>query len=152
MKRILSLAASIIVASLMTTAAHGQSDALKLRFLVAFPFTVDNTTFAAGEYEITEPAHRILELRNVKSQAAAFENVRPAGSREEADGRMKVIFHRYATEYFLAVVSDGSLQSTYALPLSKAEKRIAEASPMPHLRIVSVLANGTVQAAAMGRK
>ena len=56
MNRILSLAVSIIVVSLMTTATHAQTDSLKLRFHVPFPFTVENATFAAGEYEITQPA------------------------------------------------------------------------------------------------
>jgi hypothetical protein len=68
MKRILSLAASIIVVSLMTTATQAQTDSLKLRFHVPFPFTVENATFAAGEYEVTQPDRLVLELRNVKSQ------------------------------------------------------------------------------------
>jgi len=150
MKRILSLAASIIVACLMTTATQAQTDSLKLRFHVPFPFTVENATFAAGEYEITQPARLVLELRNVQNQAA-FEHVQPASSRKEADGRLKLTFHRYGSEYFLAAVSDGSWQSTYDLRLSKEEKRLADASPMPHLKVVSVLANGTVQPDA-GRK
>lgn len=152
MKRILSLAAATIAICLMTTATHAQSASLKLRFHVPFPFTVENTTFAAGEYEVTEPAHMILELRNVQDQAAAFEHVQPARSRNEADGRLKLTFRRYGSEYFLAVVSDGSWQSTYDLRQSKEEKRLADASPMPHLKVVSVLANGTVQAADIARK
>ncbi len=152
MKRILSLAAATIAICLMTTATQAQTDNLKLRFRVPFPFTVENATFAAGEYEITQPARLVLELRNIQSQAAAFEHVQPAGSRKEADGRLRLIFHRYGGEYFLAAVSDGSWQSTYDLWLSKEEKRLADASPMPHLKVVGVLANGTVQAADVGRK
>ena len=151
MKRILCLAVSIIVVSLMTTATQAQTDSLKLRFHVPFPFTVENATFAAGEYEITQPARLVLELRNVQNQAAAFEHVESAHSQKEANGRMRLIFHRYGSEYFLAAVSDGSWQSTYDLRPSKEEKRLADASPMPHLNVVSVLANGTVQA-DVGRK
>jgi len=152
MKRILSLAASIIVVCLMTPATQAQSDSLKLRFHVPFPFIVEDTTFVAGEYEVTEPARLILEVRNVQNQSAAFEHVQPAGSRKEADGQLRLIFHRYGSAYFLAVVSDGSWRSTYDFRPSKAEKRLADASPMPHLKVVSVLANGTVQAADVGRK
>ena len=152
MKRILCLAASLIAVCLMTTVTHAQSDSLKLRFHVPFPFTVENTTFAAGEYEVTEPARLILEVRNLQGQAAAFEHVQPARSRKEADGQLRLIFHRYGGEYFLAIVSDGSWQSTYDLRPSKEEKRLADATPMPHLKVVSVLANGTIQAADMGRK
>jgi hypothetical protein len=152
MKRILSLAVSIIVVSLMTTATHAQTDNLKLRFHVPFPFTVENATFAAGEYEITQPARLVLELRNLQSQAAAFEHVESAHSQKEANGRMRLIFHRYGSEYFLAAVSDGSWQSTYDLRPSKEEKHLADASPMPHLKVVSVLANGTVPVADVGGK
>jgi hypothetical protein len=151
MKHILSLTVATIAICLMTTATRAQSDSLKLRFHVPFPFTVENTTFAAGEYEVTEPAHLILELRNLRNQAAAFEHVQPAHSRKEADGRLRLIFHRYGSEYFLDVVSDGSWQSTYDLRPSKEEKRLADASPMPQLKVVSLLANGTIQAGAMGR-
>ncbi len=61
MKRVLCLAAATFAICLMTTASHAQAEQLKLRFHVPFPFTVENTTFAAGEYEVTEPAHLILE-------------------------------------------------------------------------------------------
>ncbi len=151
MNRILSLAASLIVVSLMATATQAQTDSLKLRFRVPFPFTVENATFAAGEYEITQPARLVLELRNLQNQAAAFEHVEPAQSQKEANGRMRLIFHRYGSEYFLSAVSDGSWQSTYDLRPSKGEKQLADASPMPHLKIVSVLVDGTVEATNRGQ-
>lgn len=152
MKRILSFAAVTIAICLMTTATQAQTDSLKLRFHVPFPFTVENATFAAGEYEITQPSRLVLELRNLQNQAAAFEHVESAHSQKEAKGPMRIIFHRYGSEYFLAAVSDGSWQSTYDLRRSKEEKQLADASPMPHLKVVSVLANGTVQVADVGRK
>lgn len=152
MKRILCLAAATIAICLISTASHAQAENLKLRFHVPFPFTVENTTFAAGEYEVTEPAHLILELRNVGSQAAAFEHARPARSRKESDGRVKLTFHRYGNEYFLAAASDGTWQSTLDLRPSKEEERLAHASPGPQLKIVSVLSNGTVVTSDIGRK
>jgi hypothetical protein len=77
-----------------------------LHFNVPFAFTVENTTFAAGECQVTKPAHMIIELRNVKSHNAAFQHVQPAHSTKGADGRAKVVFHRYGKEYFLAMVSE----------------------------------------------
>jgi hypothetical protein len=144
MKRFLCLAAATIAICLIATATYAQSDSLRLRFHVPFPFTAQNTSFPAGEYEITKPARMILELRNLKDQAASFEHALPANSRE-ADGRGKVVFHRYGNEYFLSLVSAGSWLSTYQFQMSKEESRVASASPRPQLKVVSVLLDGTVQ-------
>ena len=152
MKRILCLAVATIAICLITTSAQAQSRSLKLRFNIPFSFTVRNTTFPAGEYEITEPSHWFLELRNLKNKVAGFEHVQSAQSRDEADGRVRLIFHQYDNEYFLAVVSDGSWQSTYDIQTSKVEKRLADASPNKQLKVVSVLVNGTVQTGAVGQK
>src|SRR5215469_14314760 len=78
MKRTLCFAVAVFAICLLTTFTYAQSESLKLRFNIPFAFTVENTTFAAGEYEITEPSHLLLELRNVESQAAAFEHAQPA--------------------------------------------------------------------------
>jgi hypothetical protein len=146
MKRVLCLAAATIAICLSSTATYAQSENLKLRFYVPFAFTVENTTFAAGEYEVTEPAHMILEVRNVGSQASGFEHAQPARTKKEADGRVRLIFHRYGSEYFLDAVSDGSWASTYDMRPSKEEKRLAATSPRPQLKIVSILVDGTVEA------
>ncbi len=92
-----------------------------------FPFTVENKTFVAGEYEVTEPGagRFILALRNVKDEASAFEHVQPAGSSKEVDGRARAVFHRYGGAYFLAAISDGSWQSTYDLDRSNKEEELA---------------------------
>ena len=129
MKRILFVAAATIAICLSTTATYAQNESLKLRFHIPFAFTVENATFAAGEYEVTEPAHLILEVRNVGNQASAFEHAQPARTKKEADGRVRLIFHRYGNEYFLAAVSDGSWASTYDMRPSKEEKRAADTSP-----------------------
>lgn len=152
MKRILCLAAATIAICLSTTAIYAQSESLKLRFNIPFSFTVENSTFAAGEYEVTAPAHLLLEVRNVTSQAAAFEHAVPARTKKEADGRVRLIFHRYGNEYFLAAVSDGSWASTYDMRVSKQETRLVNTNPRPQLTVVSVLANGTVEANNSGQK
>jgi hypothetical protein len=151
MKRILFVLAATITVCLITPVSQAQGEGLKLRFHIPFAFTVDNATFAAGEYEITAPAHLILELRNLNSQAPTFQHVQSARSRKEANGRVRLIFHRYGHEYFLATVSNGTSISTYDCLESKEEKRLADASPRPQLTVVSVLSDGNVLA-ALGQK
>ena len=90
MKRMMRLAAATIAIGLITTAAHAQSGNLKLRFHVPFPFTVENTTFVAGENEVTEPAHLLLESPNQLDQAAAFDHIESAYSRTEAAAQVTV--------------------------------------------------------------
>ena len=137
MKRILFVLAATITGCLITAVSQAQSEGLELRFPVP--------------YEVTEHAHMILELRNVNSQAAAFQPVHPARSEEEVNGRARLIFHHYGNEYFLAAVSGGTPNSTYDCPQSKQEKRLADASPRLQLTVVSVLSNGIVPA-GVGQK
>ena len=137
---------------LITTATHAQrsSGPVVLRFRVPFPFTVDNKTFAAGEYEVRQPSQFILSVRNVENQASALERVEPAGSK--ADGRAKSVFHRYGGAYFLAAISDGSWQSTYDFGRSNEEKELAANSPTRQPEAVSVLSKPTPVTADIGRK
>src|SRR5205809_8064186 len=106
-KRNVSLAVTIMALCLITTATHAQRNIgpLVLRFRVAFPFTLENKTFAAGEYEVTQPGPFILSVRNVENQASALEMVDPASSAKPADGRARTVFHRYGAAYFLAAIS-----------------------------------------------
>jgi hypothetical protein len=146
MKRILFLTATIAIC-LLTPTTYAQSSNLRIRYHVPFPFTVHNTRFAAGEYEVTKQARFLLMLRNLENQSSAFEPVKPAQSRKEGDGRVRLVFHRYGNEYFLAVVSAGSWESTYDFQISKEEKLLADASPIKQQKVASVLPNGNVQTA-----
>ena len=138
MKRILSVTAATLAICLIATAAYAQSSNLRLRFHVPFAFSAKNQTFPAGEYEITQPAHFILRVRNLGNQTSAFEHVMPAQSRKEGNGRVRLVFHRYDNQYFLAFVSDGSWESTYHFQTSKEETQLANASPRKPVTIVSV--------------
>ena len=123
-----------------------------LRFGVPFPFTVENKTFAAGEYEVTQPTQFMLILRNVENQASAFEHVQPARSSKEVDRRARAVFHRYGKSYFLVAVSDGSWQSTYDFDRSNEEAELVAKDPTRQLEVVAALSNGTVVTAEIGRK
>ena len=152
MKSKWNVVATMIAICLITSATHAQSGSLKVRFHVPFPFAVENKTFAAGEYEVTQPTQFMLGLRNVQNQASAFEHVQPAGSSKEVDGRARAVFHRYGKSYFLAAISDGSWQSTYDFDTSNKEAELIAKDPTRQPEVVTALSNGTVVTADVGRK
>ena len=152
MKSKWNLVATMIAICLITSATHAQIGSLKVRFHVPFPFTVENKTLAAGEYEVTQPAQFMLGLRNVENQASAFEHVQPAGSSKEVEGRARAVFHRYGESYFLTAVSDGSWQSTYDFDRSNKEAELIAKDPTRQPEVVTALSNGTVVTADVGRK
>jgi hypothetical protein len=152
MKSKWNVVATIIAICLITSASQAQSGSLKVRFHVPFPFTVENKTLAAGEYEVTQPTQFMLGLRNVENQASAFEHVQPAGSSKEVDGRARAVFHRYGKSYFLTAVSDGSWQSTYDFDMSNKEAELIAKDPTRQPQVATALSNGTVVSAEIGRK
>jgi hypothetical protein len=152
MKRILSLAAATIAVCLITPAADAQQSNLNLRFRVPFQFSVDGKSFAAGEYEVTQQASLLLNVYNRADHTSAFESVRPAQSRKEGNGRVRLVFHRFGDQYFLASVSSGQWESTYDFKISKEEERLAYESPRKPVITVSVAPSGAVQIAASSQK
>src|SRR6266478_5185371 len=152
MKFTQKLTITLLAILLIATAAPAQSRNLVLRFRVPFPFTAASTTFAAGEYEVTQPGAFVLVLRNVHDQTSAFENVRPVDSGKDSDRRATAVFHRYGKAYFLAKISDGSWRSTYDLKRSNEEERLTEKNPARQPQVVSALSNGTIVVAESGQK
>jgi hypothetical protein len=148
MKRILCFAAATIAIVLIAPVAYAQGNHLKLRFNVPFQFSVKDKTFPAGEYEVSQPWHLCLAVRNLENYTSTFESVVPAQSRKEGNGNIRLVFHRYDNEYFLVFVSDGSWESTYDFQISKAEKQLANAIPQKPMTIVSVNQNGTTEVAS----
>lgn len=153
MKRILSLAVATIAFCLTTPTSPAQATHMKLRFHVPFSFRINNQTFTPGEYEFTQQSHLLLEVCNLKDHASAFETVQPAQSRKEGNGQVRLVFHGYGEQYFLAAVSDGSWESTYDFKMSTEEKLLAQASPRKPVMTVSVdPAGSTVVVASRVRK
>jgi hypothetical protein len=153
MKHILYLAAAIIAGCLMTPAAHAQRSNLDLRFRAPFPFSVGNyNTFAAGDYVVTRQGHLTLIFSNQENHVAALVSVQ-RGSSKDVNAQARVVFHRYDDQYFLAFVSEGSLDSTFSAYTSKKETQLANASPQKPVTIVSVVpSRGTLQATASSQK
>ena len=111
MKRTLSLSAVALAFFLIAPTMHGQASHLRLRFHVPFSFSINNQTFIP-EYELTQQLLFMLKVANLKSNDSAFESVLPAQSHQESNGQVKLVFHRYGKQYFLAAVSSGSWEST----------------------------------------
>ena len=136
--------------SLVTTATQAQTDSLKLRFNVPFPFTVENATFSAGEYEVTQPSRMVLELRNLQNQAAAFQHLGlpfAKGSDRADEAHLPPLRQRVFPGCCIRWVMAVDLR----FAAFEEEKQLADASPMPHLKVISVLANGTVEATNRGQ-
>jgi hypothetical protein len=62
-------------------------------------------------------------------------------------------FHRYDDQYFLAFVSEGSLDSTFVVYTSKEETQLANANAHKPVTIVTVIpSRGTLQATISSKK
>jgi hypothetical protein len=153
MKQILYSVIATIAICLMTPAAHAQRSDLDLRFHAPFPFSVGDNTFAAGDYMITRLGHLKLLFSNQENRTAASVSVLPASSHKYGNGHARVVFHRYGSQYFLAIVSDGSLDSTFGVYTSKEETQLANASPQKPETTVSVVpTHGAPQATVSPQK
>lgn len=140
MKRTFYLAAALAIA-LIGPAANSQQRDLDLRFHVPFQFSIGNKTFAAGDYQITYQSYSALYVYNRGDHTSAFERVGPSQMHTETDGRVRLVFHRFDNEYFLAFVSNGSSKATYDFQISKRETQLAKASPRKPATIVTVTPN-----------
>ena len=68
---------------------------------IPFSFTVDDVRMPAGEYVISLPSERVVNLQRVggpEAKATMTNN----GSSMNSDGRAKLVFHKYGNAYFLA--------------------------------------------------
>ena len=152
MKRTLSLSAVALAFFLIAPTMYGQASHLRLRFHVPFSFSINNQTFIPGDYEFTQQALFMLKLANLKSNDSAFESVLPAQSHQESNGQLKLVFHRYGNQYFLAAVSSGSWESTYDFKTSTDEKQLGQTSARKPMMTVSIDPEGTVLVAGRSQK
>jgi hypothetical protein len=150
-KRTLSLSAVALASFLIAPTMYGQASHLRLRFQVPFSFSANNQTFTPGEYEFTQQSLLVFKVANLKRNDSAFESVLPAQSHQESNGQVKLVFHRYGNQYFLAAMSFGSWESTYDFKTSTDEKRLGQTSARKPMMTVSTDPEGTVLVAAGGQ-
>ena len=151
MKRILFLAVMTVAVFLVVPKMYSQNKHLRLRFHVPFSFSANNQTFTPGEYEFTHQSLLVFKVANLKSNDSAFESVLPAQSHKESNGQVKLVFHLYGNQYFLAAVSFGSWESSYDFETSAEEKRLADEGPRKPMMSVTIDPAGTVLVADRGR-
>ena len=68
---------------------------------IPFSFTVDDVRMPAGEYVVSSPSERVVNLQHVggpETKATMTNN----GSPTNSNGRGKLVFHKYGNAYFLA--------------------------------------------------
>ena len=68
---------------------------------IPFSFTVDDVRLPAGQYIISSPTERVVNIQHVggpEAKATMTNN----GSSTKSDGRAKLVFHKYGNAYFLA--------------------------------------------------
>jgi len=68
---------------------------------IPFSFTVGDVRMPAGEYIISSPSERVVNLQHVggpEAKATMTNN----GSPTNSDSRTKLVFHKYGNAYFLA--------------------------------------------------
>jgi hypothetical protein len=113
---------------LLVLATPGGAFTLRMRAEIPFDFSVGNKKLPKGEYtiETVNDAGGVLLIRHVKKgKAVNFTVVR---GKELEKPKMKLVFHRYGEQYFLARIWDDSTNTILKLDKSKAEKRAAKAA------------------------
>jgi hypothetical protein len=68
---------------------------------IPFSFTVDDVRLPAGEYIVSSPSERVVNLQHIGGPEAKV-TMTNNGSSTTSDGRAKLVFHRYGIAYFLA--------------------------------------------------
>jgi hypothetical protein len=68
---------------------------------IPFSFTVDDVRLPAGEYIVSSPSERVVNLQHIGGPEAKV-TMTNNGSSTNSDGRAKLVFHRYGIAYFLA--------------------------------------------------
>jgi hypothetical protein len=68
---------------------------------IPFSFTVDDVRMPAGEYVISSPSERVVNLQHVGGPEAKATMTNNSSS-TNSDGRARLVFHKYGNAYFLA--------------------------------------------------
>jgi hypothetical protein len=119
MKRITAIALLAIANLVMAGTSFAQSIGVAAK--IPFPFAVGDKVLPAGSYTITPKSSHVLMIKNREQTAAAFILFREDGKKSPNDG--KLVFHKYAGQYFLSEILCDRAEMHGQLPASKREKR-----------------------------
>jgi hypothetical protein len=120
MKRNLIGILTVVVMSLMVSAAYAQSVA---KANVPFAFTLRSKQLPAGTYLVSMVGNNnAIAIRNAETSAAAVSGVTKEDARDTATP--KLIFHRLAGQYFLSEIQRGDGTPGMKIPQSRQEKEL----------------------------
>jgi hypothetical protein len=118
MNRITAIALLAIANLAMAGTSLAQSNGVRAK--VPFAFAVGNTVFPAGIYTITSQSSQVIMIKNLDQPVAALSLAHQDGNKSPNGG--KLVFHRYAGQYFLSEILCDTANMNLAIPTSKREK------------------------------
>ena len=93
-----TLAAVVLVLTSLVPAYAQKSSAT---VNIPFTFTVDDVRMPAGQYLITEPSEKVIEIQHLGGHEAKAV-VTNEGASTDWTSHPRLVFHRYGNAYFLA--------------------------------------------------
>lgn len=119
MKRITVAALYTLAGVLGVGTAFAQNH--EVRATVPFNFAVGNKVLPAGNYSITSISDSAIEIWNRQRNASVLTQTFPDSNR--ASKGAKLVFRKYAGQYFLREILCESAEMNVGLPARKIEKR-----------------------------
>ena len=92
-------AAALVLMALVPAYAQKTSATVN----IPFTFTVDDVRMPAGQYIITEPSEKVIEIQHLGGHEAKAV-VTNQGASTDWTSHPRLVFHRYGNAYFLAAV------------------------------------------------
>jgi len=103
MKYVRTLITSVLLLAAVSVAMQAQERPL-LTATVPFAFTVENSDLPAGTYTVSIlPPYNMIKVQSADGRKVAWIAAIPSLKSEESM-QMKLVFHRFGNEYFLAQV------------------------------------------------
>ena len=126
MKRITAIALLAIANFVMAGTSLAQSNGVRAN--VPFAFTVGDKLLPAGIYTIKSESPQVIMINNHDQAATALSLVNQDSKKSPNGGRL--VFHRYAGQYFLSEILCDAANMHVEIPASKREKtaRLEQAS------------------------
>lgn len=125
----LSYTAIVLVALLAIPAATLYAQSTGTWFKVPFSFTVSDQAMPAGQYYVEGLYWNAVAIHHAKGEAGVVLLAKQTG--RAADGKVKLVFHRYGDRYFLAEAQLPNMDTGRAFYAGKDEQEIAQAQNRP---------------------
>jgi len=133
---ILALAVMVSAAPL----AQAQAQA-RVRATVPFEFGLGQSSMPAGVYEVSSLSNNVLAVRNLETKDARLMiQSMHVDAQGEGIPSAKLVFHKYAGQYFLTEIWSGQSSIGIAFPESKREQelRLAANTYQPEVVVIAM--------------